>query len=84
MQEAVRLSASTVSTVGADTVNFDSASFDHAKFYSAKFYSAKFSRAKFFGTKTDRSEFAPIVLFSAIGVVVALVAILSGVSGAWY
>ena len=79
MQEAVRLSASTVSTVGADTVNFDSDSFDHAQFYSTKF-----KGATFFGTKSDRSGFAPIVLFSAIGVVVALVAILSGVSGAWY
>jgi uncharacterized protein YjbI with pentapeptide repeats len=78
MQEAVRLSASTVSTVGADTVNFDSASFDNAKFYGAKFSGA------FFGTKTDRSGFAPIVLFSGIGVAVALVAILSGVSGVWY
>jgi uncharacterized protein YjbI with pentapeptide repeats len=79
MQEAVRLSASTVSTVGADTVNFDSASFDHAKFYSTKF-----KGATLFGAKTDRSGFAPIVLFSAIGIVVALVAILSGVSGVWY
>ena len=79
MQEAVRLSASTVSTVGADTVNFDSASFDHAKFYSAKF-----KGATLFGGKSDRSGLAPIVLFSAIGIVVALVAILSGVSGAWY
>ena len=79
MQEAVRLSASTVSTVGADTINFDTASFDNAKFYGAKF-----SGARFFGTKTDRSGFAPIVLFSGIGVVIALVAILSGVSGAWY
>jgi hypothetical protein len=81
MQEAVRLSASTVSTVGADAVNFNSASFD-----SAKFYGAKLSRATLFGfgTKTDRSAFAPIVLFSGIGVVVALVAILSGVSGVWF
>jgi hypothetical protein len=79
MQEAVRLSASTVSTVGADAVNFDSASFDHAQFYSTKF-----KDAAFFGTKGDRSGFAPIVLFSAIGVMVALVAILSGVSGTWY
>jgi uncharacterized protein YjbI with pentapeptide repeats len=79
MQEAVRLSASTVSTVGADTVNFDSASFDHAKFYGAKF-----KGAMLFGSKTDRSGLAPIVLFSGIGIVVALVAILSGVSGAWY
>jgi uncharacterized protein YjbI with pentapeptide repeats len=79
MQEAVRLSASTVSTVGADTVNFNSASFENAKFYGAKL-----SGATFFGSKTDRSGFAPIVLFSGIGVVVALVAVLSGVSGAWY
>ena len=79
MQEAVRLSASTVSTVGADTVNFDSASFDHAKFYAAKF-----KGAMLFGSKTDRSGLAPIVLFSGIGILVALVAILSGVSGAWY
>ena len=79
MQEAVRLSASTVSTVGADTVNFDSASFDHAKFYGAKF-----KGAMLFGSKTDRSGLAPIVLFSGIGILVALVAILSGVSGAWY
>ena len=79
MQEAVRLSASTVSTVGADTVNFDSASFDHAKFYGAKF-----KGAMLFGSKTDRSGLAPIVLFSGIGIVVALVAILSGFSGAWY
>jgi len=78
MQEAVRLSASTVSTVGADTVNFNSAGFDNAKFY------AKFSGATFYGTKADRSAFAPIVLFSGIGVAVALVAILSGVSGVWY
>ena len=83
MQEAVRLSASTVSTVGADTVNFDTVNFDSASFDNAKFYGAKFSGA-LFGTKTDRSGFAPIVLFSAIGIVVALVAILSGVSGAWY
>ena len=79
MQEAVRLSASTVSSVGADTINFNSAGFDNAKFYGAKF-----SGATFFGTKSDRSAFAPVVLFSGIGVVVALVAILSGVSGVWY
>jgi uncharacterized protein YjbI with pentapeptide repeats len=79
MQEAVRLSASTVSTVGVDAVNFNSAGFDNAKFYGAKF-----SRATLFGTKSDRNGFAPIVLFSGIGVVVALVAILSGVSGVWY
>ena len=72
MQEAVRLSASTVST--ADAVNFDRASF----------YGAKFSGATLFGTKADRSAFAPIVLFSGIGVAVALVAVLSGVSGVWY
>jgi uncharacterized protein YjbI with pentapeptide repeats len=83
MQEAVRLSASTVSTVGADTVNFDTVNFDSASFDNAKFYGAKFSGA-LFGTKTDRSGFAPIVLFSGIGVAVALVAILSGVSGVWY
>jgi len=83
MQEAVRLSASTVSTVGADAVNFDTVNFDSASFDNAKFYGAKFSGA-LFGTKTDRSGFAPIVLFSGIGVAVALVAILSGVSGVWY
>ena len=32
----------------------------------------------------DFSQFVPIALFSGIGLLVALVAILSGVQGAWY
>jgi hypothetical protein len=32
----------------------------------------------------DFSQFAPIALFSGIGLLVSLVAILSGVQGAWY
>ena len=33
---------------------------------------------------SDRSEFAAVALFSAIGLLVSIVAILSGVQGAWY
>jgi hypothetical protein len=32
----------------------------------------------------DFSQFIPIALFSGIGLLVSLVAILSGVQGAWY
>jgi hypothetical protein len=72
MPAAATLSASTVSTVTADTVQFESAKNFGARIYSSKFYGG------------DRSEFAPIVLFSGIGLVVAFVAVVSGVSGVWY
>jgi hypothetical protein len=32
----------------------------------------------------DFSQFVPIALFSGIGLLVSLIAILSGVQGAWY
>jgi hypothetical protein len=72
MPSAATLSASTVST--ADTVQFESAKSFGARIYSAKFY----------GSSADRSEFAPIVLFAGIGLLVAFVAVVSGVSGVWY
>jgi hypothetical protein len=72
MPAAASLSASAVSTVTADTVQFESAKNFGAKIYSAKFHAG------------DRSEFAPIVLFSGIGLAVAFVAVVSGVTGVWY
>jgi hypothetical protein len=74
MPAAASFSASTVSTVTADTVQFESAKNFGAKIYSARFY----------GRKSGRSGFAPIALFSGIGLLVAFVAVVSGVSGVWY
>lgn len=45
---------------------------------------ASYIRSRPVASQFDFSQFVPIALFSGIGLLVSLVAILSGVQGVWY
>jgi len=45
---------------------------------------ASYISSKSISSEIDFSQLAPIALFSGIGLLVSLVAILSGVQGAWF
>ena len=45
---------------------------------------ASYIRSRLVTSQFDFSQFVPIALFSGIGLLVSLVAILSGVQGVWY
>jgi len=45
---------------------------------------AAISSSRFIGRQSDFDEFAPILLFSGIGLLATLIAVLAGVQGVWF